>query len=68
MTQVPPFLTAPQVAQRLTEAGLPVSEETVRQWAKSGRLASVKLPNGRHRFRPEVVDAIVNGETAADVA
>lgn len=65
MTQVPPLLTAPQVAQRLTEAGLPVSDETVRQWAKAGRLASVKLPNGRHRFRPEVVDAILQDTTDA---
>ena len=68
MTQVAPLLTASQVAQRLTEAGLPTSAETVRQWALKGKIDAVVLPSGRRWFRREVVEAIVNGELSASAA
>jgi excisionase family DNA binding protein len=68
MTQVDPLLTASQVAQRLAEGGIPVSDETVRQWAKSGRLPYVEVPSGRRWFRREDVEAILRGDTPASAA
>lgn len=65
MTQVDPRLTASQVAQRLTDAGIPCTDETVRQWANKGRLAFVELPSGRRWFRQSDVDAIIHGDTTA---
>jgi excisionase family DNA binding protein len=65
MTQVDPRLTASQVAELLTVAGIPTSDETVRQWAKSGRLPFVETPSGRRWFRREDVEAILRGETPA---
>lgn len=68
MTQVEPLLTTSQVAQRLTDGGIPTSDETVRNWAKSGRLPSTQTPSGRRWFRAEDVDAILRGESPASVA
>ena len=39
---------------------LGVTTETVRQWAKEGKLASVVMPSGRRKFRSEDIDAIVD--------
>lgn len=58
MTPVQPTITAGEAAERLTAAGVPVSEDTVRRWAKAGRIPAVKLPLGRMRFRVEDIDAI----------
>jgi excisionase family DNA binding protein len=58
MTQPARLLTIPQVVERLAELGIEISDETVRQWAKNGRLRAVQLPSGRFRFRREDVDAI----------
>jgi excisionase family DNA binding protein len=56
-TPAPPgLLTTEQVAERLR-----VSEETVRRYARDNTLASVKLPGGHRRFRPEDVDALLSG-------
>jgi excisionase family DNA binding protein len=66
MASVEPYLTPAEAAARLTRAGIPVSEDTVRRWAKSGRLPSAKLPFGRVRFRPEDIDALAS--TSSDVA
>lgn len=38
---------------------LSVTEDTVRQWAKTGKLRHVLLPSGQRRFRREDVDAIL---------
>jgi predicted site-specific integrase-resolvase len=65
MTSVQPYLTAAEAAARLTAAGVPVSEDTVRRWGRSGRLACVKLPLGRLRFRPEDLDALATPTTGA---
>ena len=65
MTQVDPRLTAGQVAQRFNDAGIPCTDETVRQWANKGRLAFVELPSGRRWFRQSDVDAIINGDVSA---
>jgi predicted site-specific integrase-resolvase len=66
MTQRDGFLTASQVAGRLTAAGVRTSEETVRQWARNGRLASIVMPGGRRWFKPAVVDEILSGQWRAD--
>ena len=58
MTQPNLLLTAAQVVDRLAGAGIVVVEETVRQWARAGQIAVVRLPSGRFLFRPEDVDAI----------
>ena len=67
MTQVPEnkadggsprLLTVGQVAEVLQ-----VSPETVRNWAYDGKIACITLPSGQRRFRAEVVDAILSGET-----
>lgn len=66
MTSVQPYLTPAEAAARLTAAGVSVSEDTVRRWGRSGRLACIKLPLGRMRFRPEDIDALATPTT--DVA
>lgn len=58
MTQRTKLLTAGQVVERLADLGIEVVEETVREWARTGRLTYVRLPSGRFRFRPEDVDAV----------
>jgi excisionase family DNA binding protein len=54
MTQVPTLLTADEVAQVVRQ-----SPETVRRWARSGELKSVRLPGGRVRFRSADVDELI---------
>lgn len=65
MTAVQPYLTAAQAAERLAEAGIRVSEDTVRRWGRSGQIACVKLPLGRMLFRPEDIDALAVPTTGA---
>lgn len=50
-----PMLTTEQVARRLN-----VNAETIRRWAAAGKLAAVTLPSGRLRFRPEVVEELID--------
>lgn len=54
----------PDAANELLKVGevakrLGVSDETVRGWAKTGKLRYVKLPSGGRRFRAVDVDAIL---------
>ena len=58
MTAVEPRITAGEAAERLTAAGVKVSEDTVRRWAKDGRVPCIELPSGRFLFRIEDIDAI----------
>lgn len=53
------LLTAAQVA-----AMIPVHVETVRRWAREGRLPVVELPSGRKRYRASDV-AVLLGRGAA---
>ena len=46
----------------LTEAGLPISDEAVRNWMKSGRIASRRFPSGRLFVPREAVEAVISGE------
>jgi excisionase family DNA binding protein len=72
MTQDPPFLTVPQVAQRLSDAGLSYSASTVQRWCRDQKIENVKLPGGQYRIRTSVVDAFIADPgtfpTEADVA
>lgn len=65
MTQRTLLLTVPQVVERLAAAGVEVSQESVRQWARSGRVTAVRLPSGHYRFRPSDVDALLEPIPAA---
>lgn len=54
MTQVSPFLTAPQVAERFG-----VSAETVRRWAREGKVPTVTMPSGRVKFLRADIDTLI---------
>lgn len=53
MTQLSPYLTVDQVAERFQ-----VSEETARQWARSGTVQAIRLPGGQYRFPREAIEAL----------
>lgn len=36
-----------------------VSDQTLRNWAKAGRIPFVRLPSGHFRFRVEDLDAMI---------
>lgn len=64
MTQLSPYLTAEQVAERFD-----VTAETAREWARTGKVPAIRLPGGGHyRFRREDIEAIERGETPASAA
>lgn len=52
-------MTVPEVAERLR-----ITPETVRIWAREGRLPAVPLPMRGLRFRREDIDAILAGKAA----
>jgi excisionase family DNA binding protein len=60
MTQKTLTLTASQAAERLD-----VTAETVRAWARSGKIKVVRHPSGRMRFPAAAIEAIANGTQAA---
>jgi excisionase family DNA binding protein len=39
---------------------MPTTGETVRQWARTGRLRAIRSPGGRYKFRREDIDAILD--------
>lgn len=63
MTSQEPLLTAEEVATAVRQ-----DVNTVQRWARNGLVPAIKLPGGRWRFRREVIEAILNGETPASVA
>lgn len=62
MTQLSPYLTAEQVAERFQ-----VSAETAREWARSGKVPTIRTPGGQYRFSREVIDALAP-ESAVEVS
>ena len=54
-TQFQTLMTAREVSENTGIA----SERTVLRWAREGKVAHVKLPNGRVMFRPEDVEVIL---------
>lgn len=67
MTQLPPYLTPKQAAQWLTAAGVPVTEDAVRRWARLGRVSRLKLPGGQYLISEESLREILSGEPATAV-
>jgi excisionase family DNA binding protein len=59
MTQPVPLLTPSQVVERLAAHGLVVVEETVRDWARTGRVPAVRTPGGRFLFRAADIEALL---------
>ena len=57
------LLTSPEVADLFG-----VSDETVRRWAKDGKLPVVELPSGRVKFRRSDIDAILAPTPVVDPA
>lgn len=56
----PDYLTSGQVIERLAARGRRVTDQTVRRWAKSGKVPAVRLqPSGWFGFRPEDIDALI---------
>lgn len=64
MTQEHPFLTVSQATERLNQAGLTVSRDTVQRWCREGKINSQTLPSGYYRIRSEEIEAILRGERA----
>ncbi len=64
MTQDHLFLTVSQAAERLNQAGLSVSRDTVQRWCREKKIVSQTLPGGYYRIRTEEIDAILRGERA----
>lgn len=54
MTPDAPLLTTTEVAKACN-----VEPETVRRWAREGRIATITLPGGLKRFRREDVEKIL---------
>lgn len=64
MTQDHPFLTVSQATERLNQAGLTVSRDTVQRWCRESKITSQTLPGGYYRIRAEEIEAILRGERA----
>jgi excisionase family DNA binding protein len=63
MTSLGPLLTTTEVAEACN-----VEPETVRRWAREGRIAAITLPGGLKRFRREDVDALLTPTTETGAA
>lgn len=57
-----PWMSTRAVARRCG-----VTDETVRDWRKAGKLSAKRTPGGHYRFDPVEVDALLKDDTAADV-
>jgi excisionase family DNA binding protein len=62
MTQDHLFLTVSQATERLNQAGLTVSRDTVQRWCRDKKITSQTLPGGFYRIRAEEIDAVLRGE------
>lgn len=54
MTSLPSLLTANEVAEAFQ-----LDPETIRRWARDGRIERIKLPSGLYRFRREDIEALL---------
>ena len=63
MTPRSPLLTTAEVAEECS-----VDPETVRRWAREGRIAVITLPGGLKRFRREDVDRLLTPSESVDGA
>jgi len=60
MTKTVLYLTTAEVAHMIR-----VDTSTVRRWAIQGLLPSSCLPGGHYRFRPQDVEAFLEGQAVA---
>lgn len=60
MPNTTPLLKASDVALLYN-----VHPETIRRWARTGKLPSVTLPSGQKRYRPEDVESLAQSGDAA---
>jgi excisionase family DNA binding protein len=63
MTSREPLLTVAEVADQLR-----LDPETIRRWAREGRIKAIALPSGLWRFRRSDVEDLLRGEADAEVA
>ena len=61
MTPLQPLIGSTEAAKLLC-----VDRDTVRRWAKTGKLNSIEMPNGWRKFRRAEIEAIVSGEEWPD--
>lgn len=60
MSQATQLLTSGEVVEHLAKRGVSVTEQTVRRWAKSGKVPSRRLATGgQFLFTPEDIDALI---------
>jgi excisionase family DNA binding protein len=57
MASEPALLSPRQASERIAHA---VSADTLRRWAREGRIRSVRLPSGRLLFPADAIDAVVS--------
>jgi hypothetical protein len=61
MASVQTFLSIPETAERLRNAGFKVSAPQVRSWVRNGKFGDVpRLPNGRAQIPCSAVDALIS--------
>lgn len=69
MSEPTKYLTVGEVIAYLAERGVSVSDETVRRWAKSGKVRAKRLRTGGKRarflFAAEDVHSLIADEVAA---
>ena len=68
MTQVPSYLTPRQAADYLVAAGVQITEDAVRRWARDDKIPALTLPVGQYRIKREDLDAILAGDRATAAA
>jgi excisionase family DNA binding protein len=57
MTPLPPLIGSSEAARLLC-----VDRDTIRRWAKTGKLNSIKMPSGTRKFRRADIEEILSGE------
>lgn len=68
MTQVPLYFTPREATDFLRDAGLPLTEDTVRRWCRAKQIDHVKLPGGSYRIQRAAIEALIAGESVPAVA
>lgn len=59
------YLTVAEVRQRFAERGISVSDETLRRWAKRGKVPAKRFVGRQYHFAVEDVDALLADASAA---
>lgn len=60
------LITVGEAVTLLADLGLAVKSKTLRRWAATGALRSLRTPGGQHRFRRADVVALVAQPTAVN--